>query len=123
MNSIEKLVEELCPEGVEFRSIESLVSRISNIRWADFPESEFRYIDLSSVDRVTHAIGETLPITEEDAPSRAQQIVKKNDVIFGTTRPMLKRYAMIPDELDGQICSTGFCVLRPNEQIIPSFLF
>ena len=37
---------------------------------------------------------------------------------------MLKRYALVPAEHYGSICSTGFCVLRPDtEQIHPSFLF
>jgi type I restriction enzyme S subunit len=40
--------------------------------------------------------------------------VQANDVIFATVRPMLKRVAMIPDYLDGQIVSTAFCVLRAN---------
>ena len=34
--------------------------------------------------------------------------------MFATTRPLLKRYCLIDSEYDGQICSTGFCVLRAN---------
>ena len=51
-----------------------------------------------------------LPIsnTADTAPSRAQKIVRTNDVIFGTTRPTLKRYCFVPKEYDGQICSTGY---------------
>jgi type I restriction enzyme S subunit len=45
-------------------------------------------------------------------------------VIFATTRPYLKNIAIVPPELDGQICSTGFCVLRVDKAIIdPRFLF
>ncbi len=35
-------------------------------------------------------------------------------MIFATVRPILKRVAMVPDYLDGQIVSTAFCVLRVN---------
>ncbi len=63
-------------------------------------------------------------ITSENAPSRAQQIVNTNDILFGTTRPTLKRYTIIGENLNNQICSTGFCVLRPNtDLILPKYLF
>ncbi|MBP8287296.1 MAG: restriction endonuclease subunit S [Rhodoferax sp.] len=124
MSRMDELIAELCPEGVEFRQIGQLLHRTSNIRWQDVQGEEFKYIDLTSVDRNTHAIGHTEIINSETAPSRAQQIVREGDVIFGTTRPMLKRYYCIPTEYDGQICSTGYCVLRPKtELLLPNFLF
>jgi len=58
-----------------------------------------------------------------DAPSRARQVIRTNDVIVSTTRPNLNAVAMIPFELDNQICSTGFCVLRSNGSIDPTYLF
>ena len=30
---------------------------------------------------------------------------------------------MVPNELDGQICSTGFCVLRPNAATTSAFVY
>ena len=124
MSRIDELIAEHCPNGVEFRRISELLERTSNIRWQDTQGDEFQYIDLTSVDRNTHAIENIEPIDSETAPSRAQQIVREGDVIFGTTRPMLKRYCLIPTEYDGQICSTGYCVLRPRtELLLPNFLF
>ncbi|MDR1973978.1 MAG: restriction endonuclease subunit S [Bacteroidales bacterium] len=85
---------------------------------------EFRYIDLTSVNRENNQIIETKIISSENAPSRAQQIVETDDVIFGTTRPTLRRYCFITPDYDGQICSTGFCVLRTNKEIVlPKYLF
>jgi type I restriction enzyme S subunit len=87
-------------------------------------EQEFQYIDLTSVNRENNQITETQTISSENAPSRAQQIVATDDVIFGTTRPTLKRYCFITPEYDGQICSTGFCVLRANKNmVLPKYLF
>ncbi|MBN2821663.1 MAG: restriction endonuclease subunit S [Coriobacteriia bacterium] len=124
MSRIDELIRELCPNGTPFESIGAVVYRGSTIRWGDVAGEEFQYIDLTSVDRVTHAITETQTISSKDAPSRAQQIVREGDVIFGTTRPMLKRYTAIPAEYDGQIASTGYCVLRPQqERILTNFLF
>ncbi|MCL4554839.1 MAG: hypothetical protein M1617_05065 [Actinobacteria bacterium] len=80
--------------------------------------------DSVRVDRITHAITETQCIMSDAASSRAQQIVREGDVFFGTTRPMLKRHAVIPAEYDRQIASTGYCVLRPQVQrILTNFLF
>jgi type I restriction enzyme S subunit len=85
---------------------------------------EFQYIDLTSVNRENNQITETQTICSENAPSRAQQIVATDDVIFGTTRPTLKRYCLITPEYNGQICSTGFCVLRANKEfILPKYLY
>ena len=70
------------------------------------------------------AIGETATINADSAPSRAQQIVHTDDILFGTTRPLLKRYCMVPPQYDGQIASTGFCVLRAKkEKILPKYLY
>lgn len=124
MSCVDDLVKELCPEGVRFESIGSVVQRGSTIRWGDVAGDEFQYIDLTSVDRITHAITDTQTVTSENAPSRAQQLVREGDVIFGTTRPMLKRYTVIPVEYDGQVASTGYCVLRPQpDRILTNFLF
>lgn len=124
MSRIDELIAALCPEGVGFMRVGELLERTSNIRWQDTQGEEFQYIDLSSVDRNTHIIRGTKTINSGTAPSRAQQIVRENDVIFGTTRPMLKRYCLIPSEYDGQISSTGYCVFRPkNELLLPNFLF
>ena len=124
MNRIDDLIAQFCPDGVEFRAIGEVVRRTMNIKWSEVEDDEYKYIDLTSVDRVTHAIIETQRISREGAPCRAQQIVHADDVIFGTTRPMLKRYTLIPPEYHGEICSTGYCVLRPNrEAMLPTFLF
>lgn len=98
--------------------------KTQTIRWPKVGDQEFAYIDLTSVDRQTHAIGETQAINATNAPSRAQQIVRTDDVLFGTTRPTLMRYCSIPEQYDGQICSTGYCVLRPDrEQVHPRWIF
>jgi type I restriction enzyme S subunit len=124
LSRIDDLIAELCPDGVPFEAIGSLIRRGSNVKWGDQTDEEFMYIDLTSVDRVTHAISATETITSDSAPSRAQQIVRKGDVLFGTTRPMLKRYCTVPSELDGQIASTGYCVLRPDPaRLLSNYLF
>ena len=118
MTLLNQLIQELCPDGVEYKAISECVQKVNNIKWSECLNAEFRYIDLTSVDRDTNCITDTQKIKAENAPSRAQQIVKEGDILLGTTRPMLKRYCMIDKTYDGQICSTGFCVLRAKDTSI-----
>ncbi|HIS18800.1 MAG TPA: restriction endonuclease subunit S [Candidatus Coprovivens excrementavium] len=101
----------------------NLCDRVNNINWKN-DNNNYKYIDLSSVNRENNQVVETSNISKENAPSRARQIVKAKDVLFGTTRPMLKRITLISQEYDNQICSTGYCVLRPNrEKVVPEWLY
>lgn len=124
MSNLEELIEKLCPDGVEYKEINDCTIKVQNIKWKSYVGEDKQYIDLSSVDRERNIITETQNINTDTAPSRAQQIVMKDDIIFGTTRPMLKRYCIIPEKYDGEICSTGFCVLRAKTDIInPRWLY
>lgn len=82
----------------------------------------FRYIDLSSVDKDQKIIRlENVPlISPSDAPSRARQLVKANDVLVSTVRPNLNGVAVVPSELDDSTASTGYCVLRPDQKTLDS---
>lgn len=87
------------------------------------PEKPFSYIDVSSVSNETFSITETSELLGKDAPSRARRIVRSGDVIFATIRPTLKRVAIVPDELDNAVCSTGYFVLRGGSKIDNGYLF
>lgn len=87
------------------------------------PDAEFNYIDVSSVSNDTYEIEETQLLKGKDAPSRARRLVKVGDVIFATIRPTLKRIARIPADLDQQVCSTGYFVMRTRAELDPNYLF
>ena len=121
----EKLLseEELGKVGFEWKTLEELVEKTQNIKWKNNTKT-YRYIDLTSVDRENNSITGTIEINALNAPSRAQKIVKENDIIFATTRPTQQRIASITKEFSGEIASTGYCVLRPNTDIVlPKWLF
>jgi type I restriction enzyme S subunit len=86
------------------------------------PEASFRYVDIASVDNAAKRITEARTLLGKDAPSRARQVIRANDVLVATTRPYLNAVALVPAELDGEICSTGFCVLRPRH-VVAGYLF
>src|SRR3989344_3767455 len=90
----------------------------------EFPDDYFDYIDISSVDNISKRIVSTNRTLGKDAPSRAKQQVKTKDIILSTVRPNLNAVALIPKELNNQICSTGFCVLRfDKEKAITEYIF
>ena len=118
-----EMIGEVCPTGVSMKIISEVIGKVGSIKWGEAGGQEYRYLDLSSVDLLTHEIGETTKISSANAPSRARQIVQKGDVIFATTRPAQMRFARIPETYDGQIASTGYCVLRPEPtDVLSGFL-
>ena len=87
------------------------------------PESAFQYVDIDAIDNHKYKIVSPKDYIWATAPSRAQQIIRAKDVLFSTVRTYLKNIAQVPDTLDNQIASTGFCVLRAGKQLDNLFLF
>lgn len=86
--------------------------------------SQFEYIDIGAVDAERKEIVAPRRIKGQDAPSRARQVLRSQDVLVSTVRPNLNAVAYVPAHLDGAIGSTGFCVLRANASELDSrFLF
>jgi type I restriction enzyme S subunit len=80
-------------------------------------------VDIASVDNETKVIVAAKRMTGADAPSRARKVIHKGDLIVATVRPNLNAVALVPDNLDNQICSTGFSVFRPSEKVLSKYLF
>jgi len=74
--------------------------------------SAFRYIEIGSLTGDGEAEAETLDVA--DAPSRAAWIVKPGDVITSTVRPIRRLSALVRDDQDGCVCSSGFAVVAPK---------
>uniref|UniRef100_UPI002492FEF6 hypothetical protein n=1 Tax=Nitrosomonas europaea TaxID=915 RepID=UPI002492FEF6 len=85
------------------------------------PTDNFVYVDISSIDRETKKITDPKPLTLSQAPSRAKQLLRAGDVLVSMTRPNLNAVALVPEQLDGAIGSTGFHVLR-SRWLNPDFL-
>lgn len=83
---------------------------------------EFIYVDISSIDRSLKTIVSPKVLKKSEAPSRAKQHLKADDVLISMTRPNLNAVALVPHNLDGAIGSTGFHVLR-SKLAEPKFLF
>lgn len=100
------------------------VSRVNSIALTETTNEsyEFWYVDISSV-----AIEEGFNIGDKinfgNAPSRARRVVQKGDTIVSTVRTYLKAITYFEDEVKDIIVSTGFAVMRPQNNFIPKFLY
>lgn len=118
------LEDNTLPADWKLASIRAVTIRTAQRDPSKQPQKTFRYVDVSGVDNSLFKVREATPLKGSEAPSRARKDIRRDDVIFATVRPTLKRVAMIPPELDGEIASTGYCVLRANaEKITPGFLY
>jgi type I restriction enzyme, S subunit len=85
-----------------------------------FKESNFSYIDISSVDNISKKITNASTVMGVNAPSRARQLLQTGDILVSTVRPNLNAVAKVSKEYNGAIASTGFCVLRPKNDVLSS---
>ena len=109
--------------GWQTKTLGEVLQKTETVNPLQRPETEFDYIDVSSISNQTFQIEETQRLTGKDAPSRARRLVKSNDILFATVRPTLRRIVIVPSELDHQVCSTGYFVLRPKPELDYRFVF
>ena len=96
---------------------------VEKIRPETTPDRSFTYLDIASIDRSQFRLVSPKVLLGKDAPSRARQKVRSGNVLFSTVRTYLKNIAMVPPEFDGEIASTGFCVLNPADETDHRFIF
>ncbi len=77
-------------------------------------ESIYRYIELADINQVIGSIENANEIKGKDAPSRARMVLRSGDVIASTVEGSLDKVALVSEEYDSAIGSTGFFVLRPR---------
>lgn len=87
------------------------------------PEKEYAYMDIGNIDIKLGRINAIKMLGKEMTSSRMRRLVKNGYVLISTTRPTRKAIAIVPEELDGQICSTGFAVTECNPELLNEFLF
>jgi restriction endonuclease S subunit len=111
----QNLLAALSRDGLTLGDIAKLAKR----RFRPKPGVEFQYIEIADV--TGNGTAEASPVAGEEAPSRATQVVKPGDVITTTVRPIRRLSAIITDDQNGQVCSSGFAVLTPRD-IAPELL-
>ncbi len=103
---VEKVIDEL-PHGWVVTRLEDLTERIANVKPENWPEKEFRYLDISAIDNSRFIITDVKRFRGKDAPSRARRPIQPNDVLFSNVRTYLRNIALVPN-CTAEICSTDF---------------
>jgi len=109
--------------GWQTTTLGDILEKTDTVNPLQVPDAEFDYIDVSSISNKTFRIEQIQRLKGKDALSRARRVVHANDVLFATVRPTLQRVAIVPEALDGQVCSTGYFILRPKPEIDHRFIF
>ena len=85
------------------------------------PDKDFDYIEIGGIDPRSGDIS-PVRVPGSHAPSRAQWIVHKGEVIVSMVRPLRNAVGLISDAEHEAVCSSGFTVFRATA-IEPELLF
>jgi type I restriction enzyme M protein len=96
------------------------IAKLAKRKFHPEKQGTFNYIEIGNLSGEGFANSEVVAM--EEAPSRAQWIVKTNDVITSTVRPIRRLSALIEPEQNNYICSSGFAVLKTCQRLSPEVL-
>lgn len=123
IDSNTNIINGVLPSGWELYPISKIIVDTKNINPESEPNRLFKYVDIGSINNSTFKIESFKTYLGKDAPSRARRQIKTNDIIFSNVRTYLRNIAIVPEYLNGELCSTGFSVLRPSDKVDSKFLF
>lgn len=108
--------QEMFGEAEKNGTISDLVeNNITSVKKTYKNEDTIAYIDISSVSAESNKVLDVTNYVVKQAPSRAQQCVRKGDILVSTTRPLNRNIAVVESDVSNLVASTGFCVLRPKK--------
>ena len=113
------------PEGWKSKSLKGLVLKVEKVKRKEVDENEeLIYLDIGGINNDSNRIENYKKFFWKDAPSRAQQIVKQNDILFSTVRTYMKNIAIVDKEIyNNQIASSGFTVLRADTSVDYKYIY
>ena len=107
--------QEMFGDAEKNGTISDLVeNNIASVKKTYKNEDTIAYIDISSVSAESNKVLDVTNYVVKQAPSRAQQCVRKGDILVSTTRPLNRNIAVVESDASNLVASTGFCVLRPK---------
>ena len=85
-------------------------------------DKEIRYVEISDVSLLS-GIELVSQMTFGESPSRARRIARGGDILVSTVRTYLRAIATVDESSqEGLVASTGFCVVRPADEVDGGFL-
>lgn len=94
-----------------------------DFRPAENPDEQFCYVELADIEPSIGVIGNCSQIFGSEAPSRAQRRLKAKDILISNVEGSLKQVALVAEEFDKALASTGFFQFRANKGKIEPEVF
>jgi len=82
---------------------------------------KFKYVPIAKINE-SGEIFEWEEFYGWQAPSRARMVIRKRDIIIPSLTGTFDKIALVPDELDKQLATTGCFIIRTKDDY-PEFLF
>ena len=95
----------------EWKKLELRKAASINPKNGELPDS-FIYVDLESVNN--GVLEKEERISKKDAPSRAQRLLERDDILYQTVRPYQKNNLYFDKEDKDYVASTGYAQIRTD---------
>ena len=115
----DRIIEQIQEYGSE--NAEKIIS-VLNKNYIPKKKVKYKYIELANISKDAGFINDCMIEFGENLPSRARRLVRSGDVIISSIEGSLKSCAIITEEYDNALCSTGFYVIK-SKSINPETLF
>lgn len=88
----------------------------------NYPFEEILYLDTGSITK--GRIDSLQSFKLQNSPSRAKRLVKPEDIIYSTVRPIQRHYGFFQEVAKNLVVSTGFAVISTNQKLLsPKYLY
>ncbi len=117
----EKVEEAIKKNG--YKKLEKIIQNIpAKFDASKRPEESFKYVELSNIDSSTGIINGFSEVLGREAPGRAKRVLQVGDVIASSVEGSLEKVALVENEQEGYLASTGFFQFRSKEILLEVIL-
>jgi len=101
-------------EVIKGKELNISKNRIGKKELEELKAQEFKYVEVKHTTELGTIKGHKEDILF-NLPTRARQIIQTNDILLPRPIGSTEQIAIVPEEYDNQLCSTGFIVIRPKD--------
>jgi len=112
--------EKMMSEWIEVKLGDKILTNQRTVG-KDYSYNDIKYLDTGSITE--GRIEKYQDYKIGNAPSRAKRLVKNDDIIYSTVRPINRHYGYITNPPENLVVSTGFTVITCKEEIDSRFLY
>lgn len=113
------------PDGWVWCRLGNLIIQAENqnIQNTEKPDTMIHYVDIDAIDNKNYCIRADKYLPVKSLSSRARRVLKKGYILYSLVRPYLNNIAIVDEDKDNYIGSTGFAVFKPIEVSVSYFKY